>query len=513
MKNWGQIISGILFCLGGGGALSAENPPVIKATALVAPVIKGISANPMVRLAIYVPEGNAAVEWQQILLSFNGNAARDLDSVQVYNQGAEPNFSLNRRGESAAVTGEKMQLSVDVSASPGYHYIWIAGKLKAKASLDGSIELHVTGLVEKGGRTHTVVEEGTGFVKRKAIAIRKAGDGGVHTFRIPGMVQTSKGTLVAVYDIRYTTTQDLPGNIDVGMSRSTDGGETWEPMKVIMDMGAPHENNGVGDPAIVFDPVRNKLLVAALWSKGNRSIAGSGPGFSADETGQLVISESTDDGVSWTAPISITQQVKDSSWLLFFQGPGNGMVMKNGTIVFAAQYWDPSRIPHSTIIYSVDGGKNWQRGTGAKANTTEAQAIETSEGKIMLSMRDNRGGYRTVSTTKDLGKTWTEHITSSRALPDPVCMAGFTKERVMWKGRARDIVFFSNPATSIGRYNISIKASDDLAESWQYKLLVDERMCYGYSVMCKTDNHTIGLLYEGSRDLYFIRIPVKDIQP
>ena len=30
---------------------------------------------------------------------------------------------------------------------------------------------------------------------------------------------------------------DLPGDIDVGMSRSTDGGQTWEKMKNIMDMG------------------------------------------------------------------------------------------------------------------------------------------------------------------------------------------------------------------------------------------------------------------------------------
>lgn len=87
--------------------------------------------------------------------------------------------------------------------------------------------------------------------------IRKAGQDGVHTYRIPGIIKTAKGTLIAVYDVRYTTSRDLPGHIDVGMSRSMDNGNTWEPMRIIMDMGAPHENNGVGDPAILYDPNSN----------------------------------------------------------------------------------------------------------------------------------------------------------------------------------------------------------------------------------------------------------------
>src|SRR5690606_11837794 len=166
----------------------------------------------------------------------------------------------------------------------------------------------------------------------------------------------------------------LPGNIDVGMNRSTDGGKTWEPMKVIMDMGAPHENNGVGDPAILFDPVTKKIIVAALWSKGNRSLAGSKPGLSPDTTGQFVLVESNDDGLSWSAPHSITPSVKDPAWHLFFNGPGSGIAMQDGTLVFAAQYWDENRMPFSTLIYSKDHGQTWVGNIkGPRANTTESQ--------------------------------------------------------------------------------------------------------------------------------------------
>ncbi|RYF34663.1 MAG: exo-alpha-sialidase, partial [Cytophagaceae bacterium] len=155
------------------------------------------------------------------------------------------------------------------------------------------------------------------------MALRKTGDDNVNTYRIPGLATTDKGTLLAVYDIRYDNDRDLPANIDVGLSRSTDGGKTWETMKNIMDLGAPHQNNGIGDPAILFDPVTKRVWVAALWSKGNRSIAGSEPGLSPDTTGQFMLVSSDDDGRTWSAPVSITTQVKNPAWHLYFNGPGN----------------------------------------------------------------------------------------------------------------------------------------------------------------------------------------------
>src|SRR3546814_115182 len=83
----------------------------------------------------------------------------------------------------------------------------------------------------------------------EGIALRRHGEDGVDTYRIPGLATSNKGTLIAVYDVRYNNAADLQANIDIGMSRSADGGETWEPMKVIMDMGEwgglPEAANGV----------------------------------------------------------------------------------------------------------------------------------------------------------------------------------------------------------------------------------------------------------------------------
>jgi sialidase-1 len=112
-----------------------------------------------------------------------------------------------------------------------------------------------------------------------------------------------------------------------------------------------------------------------------------------------------------------------------------------------------------------------------------------------------------------MGRTWTEHVTSYNTLPDPVCMASFIKANVNVNGAKKGVLFFSNPASSTARNNMTVKASLDLGEKWQAanELLIDERRGYGYSAMTKIDDNTIGLLYEGVRELYFIRIPVNEI--
>ncbi|TPE44109.1 glycosyl hydrolase [Pontibacter mangrovi] len=485
----------------------------ISSTAPAVPVLKRVEHNPMLRLTLYVPAGAESINFQSIKARLNSTALQDVEKLDVYFTGTEPLFHTSNLVKSIRPTSEEFEVPLDIPAKPGKQYLWFSATLKESASLDNKVELRATQLTDAAGKVYQVAEDGSAYAKRIGIALRKAGDDGVDTYRIPGIATTDKGTLIAVYDIRYDNSRDLPGNIDVGMSRSTDGGQTWEPMKIIMDMGVPHENNGIGDPAVLFDPATGKIWVAALWSKGNRSIAGSGPGLSPDETGQFVLVSSDDDGKTWSEPYSITEQIKNPDWRIYFNGPGNGIVMQNGTLVFPSQYWDENGVPHSSIIYSQDKGKTWNSGIGAKANTTESQVVETTPGTLMLNMRDNRGRFRSVATTVDLGQTWVEHHTSYSALPDPVCMGSFIKAGVSTKSGPQEVLFFSNPATPSGRYNITLKASTDLGETWPSgnELLIDERGTYGYSALTRIDENTLGLLYEGVKELYFVRVPVQEV--
>lgn len=485
----------------------------IIATTQVIPVLKGIESNPLLRVRIYVPAGSQEISFKKIVAKLNPDGIKAIEKIDVYFTGSEPLFAEKNKLTSINPNAVNVIAAVNLNLKPGMHYIWFTAKLKNHADIDSKIEFHVTQMEDNGAKQYRVAEEGNGYVKRLGIAVKKAGENGINTFRIPGIATTDKGTLITVYDIRYKNSGDLPGNIDVGMSRSTDGGKNWQAMKVIMDMGEPHENNGVGDPAVLFDPVTKKIWVAALWSKGNRSIAGSKPGLSEDITGQLVLVSSDDDGLTWSAPKSITQTTKDPEWNLFFNGPGSGIAMADGKLVFAAQYWDEHAMPYSTLVYSSDHGQTWKTTDGPKSNTTESQVIETTPGVLMLNMRDNRGNFRSVATTNDMGKTWTEHATSYRALPDPVCMASFIKASVNVKGKLKDMVFFGNNNAQTARYNLTIKVSSDLGESWDPKnqLLIDERKFFGYSALTKIDDHTVGFFYEGVRDLYFVRIPVSEI--
>ena len=103
--------------------------------------------------------------------------------------------------------------------------------------------------------------------------VRRQGDDGVHTYRIPGLATTTKGTLVAVFDLRHASERDLPGDIDVAISRSTDDGKTWGKSQVILDFDKNEKDargNGVGDPAILVDRKTGHLIAIALWSHGNR---------------------------------------------------------------------------------------------------------------------------------------------------------------------------------------------------------------------------------------------------
>ena len=489
-----------------------KNETAIIVSAPVVPLFKNISHNVVLRLRVFVP-ANAEKEPLKLLEgNADQDALRNIDSMHVFYTGIEPSFADTGVLGGIKLKGSHLSIPLNISLKPGLHYLWLTASLKPSASMIARPEVHITKL-QKNGKKIAFHEEGSGFKKRIAFVLRKKGEDNVNTYRIPGIATTDKGTLIAVYDIRYDNSRDLPADIDVGMSRSTDGGHTWQTMKVIMDMGEPHSNNGIGDPSILFDPVTNKIWVASLWSKGNRSIAGSIGGLSPDSTGQFMLSSSSDDGLTWSAPINITSQVKNPAWKIFFQGPGSGIAMQNGTLVFPAQYWHKNKVPYSTIIYSNDHGKTWKAGTGAKSNTTECAIVETTPGNLVLNMRDNRGRFRSTSSTNDMGKTWTETYNSYSALPDPVCQGSLIKEKVLVNGSDKEVLFFSNENNEYARTNTTVKASLDYGQSWlpAHQLLIDERSTYGYSSLTMVDKKTLGLLYEGVRDIYFIMIPMKEI--
>jgi sialidase-1 len=486
------------------------------------PVIIGKSNTSVYELKIYCEEGTDKIELKNITVNLTTDSQPDgISALEVANAGIDQ--SIYGTSQNA---GTKTIISGNRKLIQGPNFFTLNMALRSDASLTKKFEILDIDLSFGNNQTIKVTPDSK-FAYRPTILLRAAGQDQVNTYRIPGLETTKNGTLIAVYDNRYLTSGDLQGDIDVGMSRSTDGGQSWSTMKRILDMGdyngLPQEQNGIGDPSVLVDQTTNTIWVAGLWVSGipgQTAWNGSKPGLKPGVTGQFVLTRSDDDGVTWSQPINITEQCKKPEWNLFFQGPGKGITMTDGTLVFPAQYKDSQAMPYSTIIYSKDHGKTWSVGTGAKSNTTEAQVVQLSDGSLMLNMRDNRNisdksdqNGRAVAITKDLGQTWTVHSSSNSALPESNCMASLISAKVMINGISQNVLFFSNPNTKTGRAHMTIKASLDQGVTWpvNYQLELNNADSYGYSCLAMVNDSTIGILFEGTKDLYFQEIKVTEI--
>lgn len=402
---------------------------------------------------------------------------------------------------------------------PGINFFWVSIEMKPEASLLTKITAEVTGVTADGQSLPVKCVSAPNVIRRLGVGVRHAGDDGAAAFRIPGLVTTNKGTLLGVYDVRYNSSVDLQEHIDIGLSRSIDGGKTWEKMRLPLAFGEygglPAAQNGVGDPSILVDTKTNTIWIVAAWTYGmgnQRAWWSSQQGMDVNHTAQLVLVKSTDDGKTWSEPINITEQVKHPEWYFLLQGPGRGITMEDGTLVFPIQYIGKDRIPNAGIMYSKDRGETWTIHNHARTNTTEAQVAEVVPGALMLNMRDNRGGSRAVYTTSDLGMTWKEHESSRTALPEPVCMASLISVKAADNVLGKDILIFSNPNTTNARKNITIKISLDGGNTWAHQLLLDEGENWGYSCLTMVDKETIGILYESSvAHMTFQCIKLKDI--
>ena len=502
------------------------------------PILIDRADNELFRIRIDAPDGGrldavsmtldgaAAAQVAEIKLYYGGTDARNtpagylapVDYIPDGSREAEPSYSMLLARHKGA---ERITLDAGKELFHGINYLWVSVAMKRSVPLTQKLSAAIETIVINGRECGFDTAGRKGTVHRMAVGVRHAGDDGAAAYRIPGLVTTSQGTLLAVYDVRYNSSKDLQQRIDIGLSRSTDGGRTWQRMRLPLSFAGegtlPAAQNGVGDPSILYDHTTHRAWVVAAWCHGmgyGMAWNNSGQGMGPEETGQLVLAYSDDDGKTWSSPINITPQVKRPEWHFLLQGPGRGITMRDGTLVFPTHYIDAERMPHSAIMYSRDGGRTWHMHEGPRPNTTEAQVAELPTGELMLNMRDNRGGSRAVAVTGDLGATWEEHPSSRKALREPVCMASLISVAAADNASGRDILLFSNPDSDKARRDITVKISFDGGNTWpaENQVLLDGGDNWGYSCLTMVDPETVGILYESSQaHITFQAIPLSDL--
>jgi sialidase-1 len=515
------------------------------------PVLKQKKDNPVLLIKISLPAGSSQ-NLESMSFSTDGTSnLADIKNIRLFYSGNDSVSGSTGRFEKAVLFGESDHPGKTFSIKgkqlleEGTHHFWLSFEISENAGLLNRISTECIKLTISAKQVNpSVLKEKKPL--RIGIAVRKHLQDSVDTYRIPGLTTTNKGTLLAVYDARRESSRDLQGDIDIGLSRSIDGGNTWEPMRIAIDMGKwgglPQKFNGVSDACILVDKKSGTIFLAGLWMYGvindqgkwieglNETSKdwnhqwrnkGSQPGFDPKQTAQFLIVKSTDDGKTWSEPINLTRMCKKEDWWLWAPAPGHGITLEDGTLVFPTQGRDNNGEPFSNITYSRDGGKTWTTSSKAvREPTTENMAVQLPDGSIMLNMRansnrtDSINNGRAVAITKDLGNTWTEHASSKKLLQESTCMASIHRHTWKENNKERSVLLFSNPNTKKGRHHITIKSSFDDGNTWPEKnfILLDELNGRGYSCITSVNDKTIGILYESSQaDMVFQLVSVSEL--
>jgi sialidase-1 len=514
----------------------------------VYPVLTGKAHNPVLKLQL-VKSGAEAYTLLKVQCALEGTSQlAQIDSLSLFFAGDKNNFSTEKQfGTTVAATGTVVFYG-DFPVATDTLTLWLSMKLKNTIDLTGRVNAICTGIqTDKGNVDISGTAPNKGL--RIGVAVRQHGEDNVHTYRIPGLATSRKGTLLAIYDVRHDKGGDLQGNIDIGLSRSVDGGNTWAPMQIVMDKGTwgglPEKFNGISDACVLVDENTGAVFIAGLWMygvldkygkwiEGLNELSeewnhqwrdrGSQAGLGVKETSQFLLTKSIDDGQTWSAPENLTTKYKRRAWWLWAPAPGKGITMSDGTLVMPTQGRDENGKSFSNITWSKDGGATWVVGNPAfiaPTGTTECAVVELSDGLLMLNMRDNRNRQdttdangRAVAVTSDFGHTWAIHPSSRHALVEPTCMASLHKHSYTDNGEKKSVLLFSNPNSKKTRDHITLKISFDEGKTWPqtHWIPLDEGRSRGYSCLTSVDEQHIGILYESSRaDLVFQKIPLEDI--
>jgi len=325
-----------------------------------------------------------------------------------------------------------------------------------------------------------------------------AGQDGVAQYRIPVLVTSNQGALLALCDARVDRLADAPNNIDLVMKRSVDGGKTWGPLRVLVDVG----EGAACDSCALVDRETGTIWVFTCYFPAGIGSLEAQPGLSGATVMYWAL-KSDDDGETWSEPIDVTAMIKKPEWSAGSAGPGKGIQTRSGRLILPKYFIKEDQHSTSHVVFSDNHGESWEMGGPAHSNgtTNECQVAELTDGTLLLNMRHRHSGnHRWISRSSDGGRSWSK-VVKDQTLIGPRCQASlssFTNSI----DHDKDRLLFSNPASTTKRKNMTVRLSYDGGETWP----VAKQLHAGpaaYSCLTTLSDMTIGCFYErGDQDRY-----------
>ncbi|WP_128801473.1 MULTISPECIES: exo-alpha-sialidase [unclassified Streptomyces] len=336
------------------------------------------------------------------------------------------------------------------------------------------------------------------------ILFKASQDPGYACFRIPAIVRTNDGTLLAFAEGRVLNCGDA-ADIDIVLKRSTDGGRTWGPLQVVNDGGGDTH----GNPAPIVDRRTGRILLAETYNTGRTDSASCS--VPCDRTPHLQYSD--DDGNTWSQPRDLSSEILPANWNSWYAtGPVHGIQLTRGRhagrLVFAVntETWDGSRVTanNAALIVSDDGGDHWRIGANDtwpiaddgtfRQKPSEMTLTERTDGSVLVSGRETDGtdlGHRTQAVSRDGGSSFTAPF---HALPD--LYAPQVQGSML---RLGDRILLACPGDPDRRRTMMIRSSYDGGRTWDSvdRGTVVTTDWSGYSDMARIGADTVGLMYEG----------------
>lgn len=315
---------------------------------------------------------------------------------------------------------------------------------------------------------------------------------GVSCFRIPALITAPNGNLIAAIDERVPSCGDLKWNRDINIviRRSADGGETWSEMQRVADYPP---GQSASDPSMIVDQITKTIFLFFNFMDLDRE----------KDTYYLKVTQSADNGLTWSNPEDITSRITKPGWHHDFKfiTSGRGIQTRSGKLLHSLVNLDKGL----HLFFSDDHGKSWSLIDVPILPGDESKVVELEDGRWMVNSRVNGPGTRFVHISVDEGKTWIS--SPDTALVDPGCNASLIRYSSIRDGADKNRLLFSHAGMKDQRKNMTIRISYDEGKTWPAGKTVYAGSS-AYSSMTVLPDGNIGLLFEKDeyREIVFARI-------